>query len=172
MVGPADDRACAPRARRHKSQRKEFVAASRAAQRRTQFFRRLALLTIPVLLIAGYVGVQIAARRKLERQVSDLVRQASDVLGEASRMNAETNRLRGEAFASSIPSTKTMGKSCGRRLVKRGQSRQSVLPRLAGSRVGADARHESQRRRERLAEALYQRAVNAVGIINDRSVMN
>ena len=52
---------------------REFVAASQAALQRVQLLRRMALLMIPVLLIAAYIGVQVAARRKLERQVSALV---------------------------------------------------------------------------------------------------
>ena len=141
---------------------KEFVAASRAAQRRTQFFRRLALLTIPVLLIAGYVGVQIAARRKLERQVSDLVRQASDVLGEASRMNAETNRLRGEAFAQFDSKHKDDGEKLwaqARQAADKADKAYYRASLVLESALTLDMSRSDVS--ERLAEALYQRAVNA-----------
>ena len=43
----------------------EFIKASKAAMQRGQLLKRAALLTIPVLLIAAYIGVQVAARRKL-----------------------------------------------------------------------------------------------------------
>ncbi|MBL8633627.1 MAG: protein kinase [Myxococcales bacterium] len=139
-----------------------FVKASRAAMRRLQLLRRVALLMIPLLLISAYVGVQLAARRKLARQVSDLLAQAQQTLSEATQLDAETERLRKEAFSQFDQKHKDDGEKVWAQARKAAQQADRIYNRAAQileSALTLDAARSDVR--EQLAQTLYQRAHSA-----------
>ncbi len=141
---------------------REFVAASQAALQRVQLLRRMALLMIPVLLIAAYIGVQVAARRKLERQVSALVAEAQTVVQEATKLEEETLRLRAEAFAQFDGKHKDDGEKVwaqARQVAVKADRVYNRASQILESALTLDVTRSDVR--EQLAMALYQRAQSA-----------
>lgn len=139
-----------------------FIKASRAAMQRLQILRRVALLMIPVLMISAYVGVQLAAKRKLERQVSVLRAQAEQTLREAAQVDQETERLRKEAFAQFDDKHKDDGEKVWAQARQAAQKADRIYNRasqILESALTLDASRADVR--EQLALALYQRAQNA-----------
>jgi len=140
----------------------EFIKASKAAMQRGQLLKRAALLTIPVLLIAAYIGVQVAARRKLEGQINALVEDARGVLREAAKQDQDTIRLRNESFAQFDGKHKDDGEAVWAKARESAQKADRIYNRAAQileSALMLDATRADVR--EQLAQALYQRASNS-----------
>ncbi|MBL9044058.1 MAG: protein kinase [Myxococcales bacterium] len=139
-----------------------FVAASQAALQRVQLLRRVALLMIPVLLVMSYIGVQVAARRKLERQVSTLVAEAQAVVQEATKLDEETLRLRAEAFSQFDDKHKDDGEKVwaqARQVATKADRVYNRASQILESALTLDVTRSDVR--EQLALALYQRAQSA-----------
>lgn len=140
----------------------EFIKASKAAMQRGQLLKRAALLTIPVLLIAAYIGVQITARRKLEGRINALVEDARGVLREAAQQDQDTIRLRNESFAQFDGKHKDDGEAVWSKARESAQKADRIYNRAAQileSALMLDATRADVR--EQLAQALYQRAINS-----------
>ncbi len=140
----------------------EFIKASKAAMQRGQLLKRAALLTIPVLLIAAYIGVQITARRKLEGRINALVEDARGVLREAAQQDQDTIRLRNESFAQFDGKHKDDGEAVWSKARESAQKADRIYNRAAQileSALMLDATRADVR--EQLAQALYQRASNS-----------
>ena len=140
----------------------EFIKASKAAMQRGQLLKRAALLTIPVLLIAAYIGVQVAARRKLDGQINALVEDARGVLREAATQDQDTIRLRNESFAQFDGKHKDDGEAVWTKARESAQKADRIYNRAAQileSALMLDATRTDVR--EQLAQALYQRASNS-----------
>jgi len=139
-----------------------FVNASKAALQRVLLLKRAALLLIPVLMSAGYVGVQVAARRKLERQIGELQTQARQVLEQATQLDHDTERLRNEAFAQFDGKHKDDGEKVwaqARQTAQKADQRYNKAAQILESALTLDVNRADVR--EQFALALYQRAVNA-----------
>ncbi|MGB1015474.1 MAG: SUMF1/EgtB/PvdO family nonheme iron enzyme, partial [Nannocystaceae bacterium] len=86
-----DDASLAPRER-------AFVAASWSGHRRRLWRRRLALLSVPILAVLTYVGLQIQAGMELERKIDEHVANATATIGEAKTDFVKLESLRQQAF--------------------------------------------------------------------------
>lgn len=139
-----------------------FIKASRAAMQRLQILRRVAFLMIPVLMIAAYVGVQLVARRKLERQVSELLAQAEQTMREAAQIDQETERLRKEAFSRFDQKNKDDGEkvwALARQAAQKADRIYNRASQILESALTLDAARSDVR--EQLAQTLYLRAHSA-----------
>jgi serine/threonine protein kinase/formylglycine-generating enzyme required for sulfatase activity len=140
----------------------EFVEASRSAQKRARRLRQVALLMIPVLLVCGYVGVQITARRKLDRQIADLVAQSNAALQIAERLDIETNRLRTASFEQFDHKNKEEGEkhwAQARKLAQQADKSYNRSAQILESALNLDIHRVDVS--EQLALSLYRRALNA-----------
>lgn len=139
-----------------------FVEASRASFRRNRRLRQIAWLMLPVVLVTAYVGVQIAAHRKLVRQIDQLLREADSAQAEAAQHDAETARLRAFSFAQFDQKNKEPGEQAWAKASKESALADRTYGHAAQvleSALSLDMHRDDVR--ERLAGVLYRRAQNA-----------
>ena len=141
---------------------REFIDACRAAATRLKHLRRAAVVLVPALVLATYVGVLIKGRLELQAKVEGHVAAAAEESAAAEKLLAEADALRVEAFAAFDKGEKDRGEELwGRHVaalpeVERAQARASQQLETA---LSLDGGRDDVR--ERLADALLQRALLA-----------
>ncbi len=75
-----------------------FVAASEARARRGRRLRNAAFLTVPLLLILGFIGVRVARRAAIDGQVDTQLARAAGLIEDARARDAQLTTRRSDAF--------------------------------------------------------------------------
>jgi formylglycine-generating enzyme required for sulfatase activity len=144
------------------SRERAFIEASRGREARRRQIRRALLVAIPVMLGLLYGAVQLAARRNLERKVNALLDQGHQTLAEARQRGLGVEQLRGKAFAAFDAKERDRGEDIWKKAREAAVQVDRKLAQAANaleSALALDSRRDDIR--DRLAEALYERALAA-----------
>ena len=141
---------------------RDFVRASVRADRRRRWALRAAVLVVASVTIGGYLALRWQAQRKVDRAVAVELRAATAARSQADAAMVIERAAAAEAFAAFDRGDDAAGEvAWARTLVARGQADRGF--REAGGRLETALAKDPTRGdvRDRLGDALYQRAVLA-----------
>ena len=141
---------------------REFLDASRDAERRRRRLRLATLAAIPLVIGTLFVGVRAASQRELHRRISEHLAQGQSLLAAARQQGDAVEKLRQQAFQSFDSQHLEEGERSWAQALSLAQENDKALGRVSQVFEGVltlDA--NSRAARELLAETLYQRALAA-----------